>query len=97
MPKIVIDISEEDYKKVKNAHRALFIDLYFLMAKSIIDGAVIDSEPTVTEQEMVKPYLDKLKSKMFDLPKADDKTYWDAVDDIGDLIDNIFAEQGDMK
>lgn len=53
--------------------------------------------PRLTEQDIVKPYLDKLKAKMFDLPKADDKTYWDAVDDIGDLIDNLLSEQGDTK
>ena len=49
--------------------------------------------PRLTEQDIVKPYLTKLNAKMFDLPKAEGKTYWDAVDDIGDLIDNLL--QGD--
>lgn len=53
--------------------------------------------PILSEQDIVKPYLTKLKAKMFDLPKAEGKTYWDAVDDIGDLIDALLSEQGDKN
>ena len=58
---------------------------------------VLDEVQAITEQDIVKPYLTKLKAKMFDLPKAEGKTYWDAVDDIGDLINNLFSEQGDKN
>lgn len=59
------------------------------------DGSGFHFDKPITEQDIVKPYLTKLKAKMFDLPKAEGKTYWDAVDDIGDMIDGLLSEQGD--
>jgi hypothetical protein len=62
---------------------------------SEVDCAIV--APRLTEQDIIKPYLTKLKAKMFDLPKVEGKTYWDAVDDIGDMIDNLLSEQGDTE
>ena len=38
---LVIKISEEDYKKIKNANKALFVDLYKIMADAINNGKLL--------------------------------------------------------
>ena len=58
------------------------------------DGSVIDSEPTVTEQEIVKPYLAKLKSEIYEKIDSANTGWADCrVDDIIEIIDNLLGQE----
>lgn len=41
---ILITLSEEEKEKIDNCHKALFIDVYNLMAKVIKEGTVISDD-----------------------------------------------------
>lgn len=40
---IIINISDEDYQKVRNCYKAIFADMYDFMRKTILDGEIIDN------------------------------------------------------
>lgn len=42
--KLIIDISKEDFEKVKDSRRCLFIDIYYLMIDIITKGTLVDEE-----------------------------------------------------
>ena len=46
---IIITLSEEEKHKVDNCHKALFIDVYNLMAKAIKEGTIISDDPIEKE------------------------------------------------
>ena len=42
--KLIIDISKEDFEKVKHSRQCLFIDIYYLMINIITKGTLVDEE-----------------------------------------------------
>ena len=65
---------------------------------------LLDSVPTFTEQEIVKPYLEELKSKMKERDddnggeplNAVDRGYHLAYEHLCKEIDNLLSEQGEQ-
>ena len=41
--KYIIELSDDEMEKVKNSHKALFIDVYRMMANTLIKGIPFDS------------------------------------------------------
>lgn len=57
---------------------------------------ICDIEP-ITEQEIVKPYLEKLITKMQKLRGCSCSNSDGVIDDIEDMIDKLLSEDGDEE
>lgn len=49
MMKLVVDLSEEEYNKIKDSmnHRAIYCDLYLLMQKAIVKGVPLPKDVNI--------------------------------------------------
>ena len=50
--------------------------------------------PVITEEEIVKPYLEKLNEQISQLEWYGDDAFWDGVNAVSELIDNLLTEKG---
>lgn len=69
---------------------------YFSKGERVFAGQVIvdvKAIPPITEQEIVKPYLDKLTAKIQRLRGCSCSHSDGVIDDIEDIIDNLLSEQ----
>lgn len=47
--KYIIELSDDEMEKVKNSHKALFIDVYRMMANIIKNGIPLEQEPFINK------------------------------------------------
>lgn len=75
---IVIKIPEEEYEEIINSEDC---------GLHILTRAIANGTPLPKGHGRLIDVI-QLKAKMFDLPGRTNGSYWDGVDDVGDLIDN---------
>lgn len=79
---IVIDIPDNVKAKIEDNINACDIDIYDCVMIAVKNGT-----PLPKGRWRLIDVI-QLKAKMFDLPGRTNGSYWDGVDDVGDLIDN---------
>lgn len=101
--KYIIELSDDEMEKVKNSHKALFIDVYRMMANIIKNGIAFeeDGEDTISRQAVIdcfkqwQPYmatrLHDFEKELFKLPTVKPTRKCD------DVLDKIIAEIEEYK
>jgi hypothetical protein len=58
---------------------------------------ILDNEHTVTEQDIVKPYLKKILNDMFDDEFLQNNMSGDIWERIEDIVNNVLSEDGEEE
>ena len=79
--KYIIELSDDEMEKVKNSHKALFIDVYGMMANTLIKGTPFDS------------VLEDIKVEMRQVTDRELLNYWHKCDKFIEIIDKHIGKE----